>query len=87
MVVWELFLWLGDIDGTWIVGLFMEISYMTWMVMHEEDIADLISFELGQPKDVEVYDAFYIVQQHPYVHINGVDILQHKKQCCHITYA
>jgi hypothetical protein len=52
---------LGDIDGTWIVGLFMEISYMTWMVMHEEDIAYLISFELGQPKYVEVCDAFYIV--------------------------
>jgi hypothetical protein len=47
------------------------ISIGSHFMVHEEDIADPISFDLGQPKDVEVCDASSIVDQHPYVLING----------------
>ena len=52
---------------------------MTWMVMDEEDIAYLISFELGKVKYVEVCDAFSIVDQHQCVLINETDFLQYKE--------
>jgi hypothetical protein len=52
----------------------------------EKDIEDIISFDIEQPKDVRVCDAYLIIDQHPYLFINGVDVLHHKEHCHHITH-
>jgi hypothetical protein len=50
-------------------------------------IADPISFNLGQPKDVEVCDALSGVHQHPGVLMNGADFLKHKEHYDHIAHS
>lgn len=51
----------------------LSISIGIHFMVHEEDIAGPISLGLGQPKDVEVCDALFIIDQHPGVLINGGD--------------
>jgi len=63
------------------------ISLESHLMQHEEDIVDPISFDLGQPKDVEVCDALSFVDQCLSVLISGTYFLQHKDHYDHITYA
>ena len=57
------------------LNLPFSINLYNRLIEHDQDIAYLISYELVEPKDVNIYDSHSIISQHSCVLINGVYFL------------
>jgi len=57
------------------LNISFSINHENRLIEHDQDIAYLISYELGQPKYANVYDSHSIISQHSCVLINGIYFL------------